>query len=56
MKKKEITKFPKDFFKQQRPILSMKESLKGTIPFKWSKNVLNGNSKVKITSPKTNNY
>jgi len=52
--KKENINFPKDFFIQPRPTISMKESLKDSHPFKWSKNVLNGKSKVKIVSAKNN--
>ena len=52
MKKKECPKFPKGFFKQPRPTLSMKEALNDVVPFKWSDDVLKGKSKVKIISTK----
>ena len=50
MEKKECHKFPKGFFTQPRPTLSIKEALKDVTPFKWSKNVLHGKSEVKIVS------
>ena len=52
MEKKESSKFPKGFFTQPRPTISMKEAIKDDIPFEWSENVLNGKSKVKIVSAK----
>jgi len=52
MEKKESSKFPKGFFTQPRPTISMKEAIKDDIPFKWSENVLNGKSQVKIVSAK----
>ena len=54
MEKKENSKFPEGFFIQPRPRISMKEAIKDVVPFKWSKNVLHGNSKVKIVSAKDN--
>ncbi len=54
MEKKEKPKFPKGFFKQPRPTISVKESLKDTVPFIWSKNVVEGKSKVTIVSEKRN--
>ena len=54
MEKKESLKFPKGFFTQHRPTISMKEALKDVIPFRWSENVLKGKSKVKIVSKKNN--
>lgn len=54
MGKKECSKFPKDFFKQSRPTISVKEALKDVVPFEWSDNVLKGKSKVKIVSAKNN--
>lgn len=54
MEKKESSRFPKGFFKQPRPTTSMKEAIKDDVPFEWSKNVLNGKSKVKIVSAKDN--
>lgn len=50
MEKKKKPTFPKGFFTQARPQVSKKESLKNITPFEWSKNVLNGKSKVKIVS------
>lgn len=55
MKKKEVTKFPKNFFRQPRSTISMKEALKDSIPFEWSEGVLKGKSKVKIVSAKHKN-
>lgn len=55
MKKKKVTKFPKDFFTQSRSTISMKEALKDSIPFEWSENVLKGKSKVKIVSAQHKN-
>lgn len=54
MEKKESPKFPKGFFTQPRPTISMKEALKDVVPFQWSENVLKGKSKVKIVSAKNN--
>ena len=50
MKKSERPKFPEGFFTQPRPTVNMKEAMKNVVPFKWSNNVLNGKSKVKIVS------
>jgi len=50
--KKNELKFPKGFFRQSRPTIDMKESLKDNLPFKWSSSVLKGRSKVKIASAK----
>lgn len=52
MQKKQIKTFPKGFFTQSRPQISMKEAIKDVIPFKWSDNVLNGKSKVVIVASK----
>ncbi len=52
MDNKENQKFPKGFFKESRSSLSIKETLRNVTPFNWSKNVLKGNSKVKIVSEK----
>lgn len=46
MKKKERSKFPKDFFEKTRTIISNKETLKNIIPIKWSNDVLNGERKA----------
>ena len=54
MENKEKSKFPKGFFTQPRPAISMKEAIKDITPFEWSKNVLNGKSKIKIVSAKDN--
>lgn len=54
MEKKESPKFPKGFFTQPRPTISMKEALKDIIPFEWSNNVLKEKSKVKIVSANKN--
>lgn len=53
-KKESPAKFPKGFFTQPRPTVSTKEATKNVIPFKWSNNVINGKSKVKIVSAKSN--
>lgn len=50
MDKKEKPIFPKGFFTQPRPHVKTKEKPKDKIPFKWSKEVLNGKSEVTITS------
>ncbi|MBQ9071644.1 MAG: hypothetical protein IJY25_00605 [Bacilli bacterium] len=50
MEKKKRPTFPKGFFTKSRPTITTKEALKDVIPFEWSKNVLNGKSKVKIVS------
>lgn len=52
MKNEQHSRFPKNFFTQPRPTISMKESLKDVIPFKWSDDVLKGKSKIKIVSAK----
>ena len=48
--KKERPIFPKGFFTQPRPHVKIKEKPKDKIPFKWSKEVLNGKSEITITS------
>ena len=53
MEEKKKTTFPKDFFTQPRPH-AKKEISNDDIPFKWSKNVINGKSKVKIVSIQKN--
>lgn len=53
MNNKERSKFPKGFFTQSRPTLSMNEALKDVTPYKWDDNVLKGKSKVKIVSAKS---
>lgn len=52
MEKKERPKFPKNFFTQSRPTVSMKEALKDVIPFEWSKDVQNGKKEAILTSIK----
>ena len=54
MKKNTISKFPKGFFSTLNPntIKNNQNSSQNEKPFKWSKNVLNGNSKVKLVSLK----
>ncbi len=53
-KKTNTSKFPKGFFTSIKPCKSIhsNEPKEKDIPFKWSENVLNGNSKVKIVSLK----
>lgn len=48
-KEKKRFAFPKGFFTKDRPHAD-KHNDKDMIPFKWSENVLNGKSKVKIVS------
>lgn len=52
MKRKEHPKLSKDFFKQPRPTITMKEALKDSIPFEWSKEVLEEKKKALIVSSK----
>lgn len=47
---KERPKFPKDFFTKPRPTITTKEALKDVIPFKWSKEVLEGKTEAIICS------
>lgn len=54
MEKKESSRFPKGFFTQHRPTISMKEASKNVVPFEWSESVLNGKSQVEIVSVKNN--
>ena len=54
MDKKKRPTFPKGFFTKPRPTITAKETLKDVIPFEWSKNVINGKSKVKIVSLESN--
>lgn len=53
-KKNNISKFPKGFFTNIKPckITRSKNPDDYDKPFEWSKNVLNGNSKVKLVSLK----
>ena len=44
--------FPNNFFTKTRP--QAKGNKEETIPFEWSKNVVNGKSKVEIISAKNN--
>ena len=48
MVKKNKPAFPKGFFTQQRPHLTLKESLKDSKPYNWSKETLEGKVKVKV--------
>ncbi len=52
--KKSNTKFPKGFFTSIKPckINHSKDSKDYDKPFEWSKNTLNGKSKVKLVSSK----
>lgn len=49
-----LTKFPKGFFNNIKlsDKIHSKEPKDKDIPFKWSENVLNGKSKIKIVSAK----
>ena len=44
--------FPKDFFSKKRPHVTKKESSKDMIPFKWSKEVLDGKKEAILFSNK----
>ena len=48
MEGKKRPTFPKGFFTKLRPQVNKENLKENTIPFKWSKNVLTGKSKVKI--------
>ena len=50
--RKKFSKFPKDFWKKERKIISTKEALKDVIPFEWSKDVLSGKKEAILKSPK----
>ena len=50
MEEKKGPTFPKDFFTKIRPQVNKRKAKEKTTPFKWSKNVLNGKSKVKIVA------
>lgn len=50
MEEKKRPTFPKGFFTKLRPQVNERKVKEKTTPFKWSKNVLNGKSKVKIVS------
>lgn len=55
--KNSLTKFPKGFFtniKEKKSTYS-KDSQDYDKPFEWSKNVLNGKSKIKLVSIKKEN-
>lgn len=56
MEKKERPKFPKGFFTQPRPTISMKDALKDVIPFEWSKEVLEGKKEAIICSASKEHY
>lgn len=44
--------FPKGFFTQPRPIISMEEALKDVVPFEWSNEVKTGKKKTIVISNK----
>ena len=50
--KKKKPEFPKGFFTQPRPTVSMKEALKDVIPIEWSNEVKNKKKKIVLHSPK----
>lgn len=50
MKKKNITKFPKNFFTNLTPYVPTTNKKEFDKPFEWSKNVLNGKTKIKLVS------
>lgn len=54
MKQKKRPTFPKGFFTKPRPTITTKEALKDVIPFKWSKEVLEGKKEAIICSAKEN--
>ncbi len=51
MKKKRITKLPKNFFANIKPCKKKSTSKEKDKPFEWSENVLNGKSEINIISP-----
>ncbi|MCI9110387.1 MAG: hypothetical protein HFH47_01075 [Bacilli bacterium] len=55
MTKKSKSLFPKGFFQEPRPKISMKEALKDVIPIKWPKEILEGKKKVFFVSAKEKN-
>ena len=54
LEKKKIPEFPKGFFTQPRPTISMKEALKDVVPIEWSNEVKSKNKKIVFHSPKEN--
>lgn len=52
MAKKSITKFPKCFFQQKRPIISAGEAVKGLKPFEWEGIIDFDEEKTKKTKDK----
>ena len=50
MIRKERTTFPKGFFTKERPTITTKEALKDVVPFKWSKDVLEGKKEAIVCS------
>lgn len=52
LEKKKSVEFPKGFFTQPRPTVSMKEALKDVVPIKWSSEVKSGKKKTILYSPK----
>ena len=52
MANKSITKFPKGFFQQKRPIISAGEAVKGLKPFEWEGVIDFDEDKTKKTKDK----
>ncbi len=52
LEKKKRPEFPKGFFTQPRPTVSMNETLKDVIPIEWSNEVKIGKKKTVLYSPK----
>ena len=52
LEKKKMLEFPKGFFTQPRPTVSMKEALKDVVPIKWSNEVKSEKKKIVLHSPK----
>lgn len=50
MEQKERPIFPKGFFTKPRPTITTKDALKDVIPFKWSKEVIEGKKEAIICS------
>ena len=48
MKKKEITRLPKNFFKQDMKIIPLNEAIKNVKPIEWDNDILEGKAKVTI--------
>lgn len=54
LEKKKRPEFPKGFFNQPRPTVSMKEALIDVVPIEWSNEVKSKKKKIVLHSPKEN--